>query len=58
VRARGEDTPSETESSDEEEEEEEEVTTPPPSPLRETLPQFGDILNQQVGVAVGVSTSL
>jgi hypothetical protein len=41
----GEDTPSEPESLDEEEEEEGEVTPPLSSPLCETLPPFGDILN-------------
>jgi hypothetical protein len=54
VRVRGEDTLSKPESSDEEEEEEGEVTPPPPSPLRETLPSFGDILSRQAGVAVGM----
>jgi hypothetical protein len=54
VRARGEDTPSEHESSIEDEEEEGEVTPPPPSPLRETLPLFCGILSRQAGVTIGV----
>jgi hypothetical protein len=55
ARERREDTPSELESLDEEEEEEGGgVTAPPTSPLCETLPSFGVILSQQVGVVVSL----
>jgi hypothetical protein len=48
MRAYGEDTPSEPETS-EEVEEEGEVTSPPHSLLLEALPSFGDIYHMQMG---------
>jgi hypothetical protein len=59
ARERGEDTPSEPESSgadDEEEDkdmEEAEVTPPPHSPPLEDLPSLGDLFSQQAGVSIG-----
>jgi hypothetical protein len=59
VRARGEDTPSEPESSKQdevegEEEEEGEVTPPPHSLSFEAPPSLEDLFHKKVGVAVGM----
>jgi hypothetical protein len=56
VRARGEDTPSELESSEDEVEGEEEgeVTPPPHAPQHEAPPSLGDLFHRQAGVAVSV----
>jgi hypothetical protein len=61
-RARGEDTPSEPESSggnDQEEDEygEEGKVTPPHSPPCEALPSLGDIFSRQAGIAVSTCQS-
>jgi hypothetical protein len=57
ARVRGEDTPSEPESTDEEEEEEGEVTPLSLSPPHETIPPLGDIFSRQEGVTVNVHRS-
>jgi hypothetical protein len=60
VRARGEDTPSEPESSREDDKEEDEdkeigeVTPPPHSSPHEALPLLGDIFSRQAKIVVGV----
>jgi hypothetical protein len=59
ARARGEDTPSDPESSggdnkeEDEYREEGEVIPPPHSPPPDDLPSLGDIFNQQAGISVG-----
>jgi hypothetical protein len=63
ARLRGEDNPSEPESSGEDDEEEDEdgeagdVTPPPHSPPHDALPLLGDIFSTQAGVAVGLHRS-
>jgi hypothetical protein len=55
VRAQGEDTPSEPESSGEDEDREEGKVTPPPHSLPcEALPLLGDIISRQAGIALDV----
>jgi hypothetical protein len=63
ARTRGEDTPSEPESSggDDEEEDEDaeegEVTPPPHSPLPKDLPSLGDVFSRQAGIPIGAHRS-
>jgi hypothetical protein len=63
ARVRGEDTPSEPESSggddkdEDEDEEEREVTPPPNSLLPKDLPSLGDLFGRQAGIFVGVRRS-